>query len=345
MAETNFLDFLSENDPLGLLAEKTKIRPKARNSVLVNNFEEIVSFFEEHNREPQDSTKDIKEFQLFCRLKAIRSSADKVKKLKDYDLYGLLNKDGVLDIPLEDILSDDPCGLLGNDYDESIFSLTNVRKSDRISPDYIARRRFCKDFETYQPMFETLRQDLENGRRKLAVYNSQQLTPNNFYVLGGVILYLKSVEGNVANYQYQSGDRRRFDGRTECIFDNGTTSDMLFRSLDKALQRDGYAISDYIEDVSVDSDSVSDKDLPKGYVYVPAPWWKTDYFEVRYEDQNQNKKYFYPFVGEGLRYEIKDFVASILSSGLHFSKISKNENVRMAEVQELYINGNNLFKL
>lgn len=268
MAETNFLDFLSENDPLGLLAEKTKIRPKARNSVLVNNFEEIVSFFEEHNREPQDSTKDIKEFQLFCRLKAIRSSADKVKKLKDYDLYGLLNKDGVLDIPLEDILSDDPCGLLGNDYDESIFSLTNVRKSDRISPDYIARRRFCKDFETYQPMFETLRQDLENGRRKLAVYNSQQLAPNNFYVLGGVILYLKSVEGNVANYQYQSGDRRRFDGRTECIFDNGTTSDMLFRSLDKALQRDGYAISDYIEDVSLDSDSVSDKDLPKGYVYV-----------------------------------------------------------------------------
>ena len=83
----------------------------------------------------------------------------------------------------------------------------------------------------------------------------------------------------------------------------------------------------------------------KGYVYVPAPWWKTDYFEVRYEDQNQNKKYFYPFVGEGLRYEIKDFVASILSNGSHFSKVSRNENVRMAEVQELYLRGNNLFKL
>ncbi len=83
----------------------------------------------------------------------------------------------------------------------------------------------------------------------------------------------------------------------------------------------------------------------KGYVYVPAPWWKTEYFEVRYEDQNQNKKYFYPFVGEGLRYEIKDFVASILSSGSHFSKVSKNENVKMAEVQELYLKGVNLFKL
>lgn len=268
MAETDFLDFLTENDPLGLLAEKPKVRPKAKNSVLLNNFEEIVSFFEEHNREPQDSTKDIKEFQLFCRLKAIRSSADKVKKLKEYDLYGLLNKDGVLDIPLEDILDDDPCGLLGNDYDETIFTLKNVRKSDRISPDYIARRKFCKDFENYQPMFETLRQDLESGRRKLAVYNSQELAPNNFYVLGGVILFLKSVEGNVSNYQYMSGERRRYDGRTECIFDNGTTSDMLFRSLDKALQRDGYAISDYVEDLSLDNENVSDEDRPKGYVYV-----------------------------------------------------------------------------
>lgn len=268
MAETDFLDFLTENDPLGLLAEKPKVRPKAKNSVLLNNFEEIVSFFKEHNREPQDSTKDIKEFQLFCRLKAIRSSADKVKKLKEYDLYGLLNKDGVLDIPLEDILDDDPCGLLGSDYDETIFTLKNVRKSDRISPEYIARRKFCKDFENYQPMFETLRQDLESGRRKLAVYNSQELAPNNFYVLGGVILFLKSVEGNVSSYQYMSGERRRYDGRTECIFDNGTTSDMLFRSLDKALQRDGYAISDYVEDLSLDNENVSDEDRPKGYVYV-----------------------------------------------------------------------------
>lgn len=76
----------------------------------------------------------------------------------------------------------------------------------------------------------------------------------------------------------------------------------------------------------------------KGYVYVPAPWWKTDYFEIRYEDQNQNKKYFYPFAGEGLRYEIKDFVASILADGNRHSKISKNENLVMAQIQEAYLN-------
>ncbi len=83
----------------------------------------------------------------------------------------------------------------------------------------------------------------------------------------------------------------------------------------------------------------------KGYAYVPAPWWKTDYFEIRYEDQNQNKKYFYPFVEEGLRYEIKDFVASILSKGYFFSKLSKNENLAMADIQEQYIKGINLYKI
>lgn len=83
----------------------------------------------------------------------------------------------------------------------------------------------------------------------------------------------------------------------------------------------------------------------KGYVYVPAPWWKTDYFEVRYEDQNQNKKYFYPFAGEGLRYEIKDFVAGVLSQGYFYSKVSKKENLAMAAVQEQYIDGKNVFEI
>jgi len=45
-----------------------------------------------------------------------------------------------------------------------------------------------------------------------------------------------------------------------------------------------------------------------GYIYVPSPWWKTDYFEIRYEDQNQNKRYFYQLDGEGIRNELVDFV-------------------------------------
>ncbi|WP_018659156.1 Gfo/Idh/MocA family oxidoreductase [Allofustis seminis] len=49
----------------------------------------------------------------------------------------------------------------------------------------------------------------------------------------------------------------------------------------------------------------------QGYIYVPAPWWKTDYFELRFENQNQNKRYFYQLEGEGIRYELVAFVNEI----------------------------------
>ena len=49
----------------------------------------------------------------------------------------------------------------------------------------------------------------------------------------------------------------------------------------------------------------------KGYIYVPAPWWKMDYFEVRKEDSRENRRYFYQFEGEGIRYELAEFVKSI----------------------------------
>ena len=65
----------------------------------------------------------------------------------------------------------------------------------------------------------------------------------------------------------------------------------------------------------------------KGYIYVPAPWWKTDYFEVRYEDQTKNRRYFYQLDGEGIRYEITVFMKMIdesiprayVGEGLSFS--------------------------
>lgn len=83
----------------------------------------------------------------------------------------------------------------------------------------------------------------------------------------------------------------------------------------------------------------------KGYVYVPAPWWRTDYFEVRYEDQNQNKKYFYPFVGEGLRYEIKDFVTASLSEEYKSSRLTKSEVLCMVKAQDQFTKGTNKFIL
>lgn len=73
----------------------------------------------------------------------------------------------------------------------------------------------------------------------------------------------------------------------------------------------------------------------KGYIYVPAPWWKTDYFEVRYEDASNNKRYFYQLEGEGIRYQIVAFVKAI-SSGKKTTYIEQEVSEAIASVMEMY---------
>lgn len=83
----------------------------------------------------------------------------------------------------------------------------------------------------------------------------------------------------------------------------------------------------------------------KGYIYVPAPWWKTDYFEQRFEDQNLNRKCFFPFMGEGLRFEIREFISHILNPDQSLYLLTKEEILKMTQIQEDYINGVNVYKL
>lgn len=83
----------------------------------------------------------------------------------------------------------------------------------------------------------------------------------------------------------------------------------------------------------------------KGYVYVPAPWWLTSYFEVRYEDQTKNKKYFYSYDGEGLRYEIQEFLSMIVNNRRSCYKLRKRESVAIAEIIEKYRNDENVTEI
>lgn len=83
----------------------------------------------------------------------------------------------------------------------------------------------------------------------------------------------------------------------------------------------------------------------KGYAYVPAPWWKTDYFELRYEDQNDNKKFFYKWDGTGLRYEIQEFISCIINRRFSTSRLRRSESIAMAAVMEQFANKKNLFPL
>ncbi len=83
----------------------------------------------------------------------------------------------------------------------------------------------------------------------------------------------------------------------------------------------------------------------KGYVYVPAPWWLTSYFEVRYEDQTKNKKYFYSYDGEGLRYEIQEFLSMIVNDRRSSYKLRRRESVAIAEIIEKFRNGENVTEI
>ena len=82
----------------------------------------------------------------------------------------------------------------------------------------------------------------------------------------------------------------------------------------------------------------------KGYIYVPAPWWKTDYFEIRYEDQSQNKRYFYQLDGEGIRYELVAFTRAI-ERGRAISNIDQNVSFAISDVMGAYENKRNFVEI
>ncbi len=118
--------------------------------------------------------------------------------------------------------------------------------------------------------------------------------------------------------------------------------------LDKLHRFDAFTKIDFLYDNAVASLKVgrgikSEGELvvsgSEGYIYVPAPWWKTDYFEIRYEQQENNKRYFYQLDGEGIRYELVAFVKSI-QSGKSFDYIDNNTAKTITKVLEDFYSGN-----
>ncbi|MDR7239661.1 GIY-YIG nuclease family protein [Neobacillus drentensis] len=260
---------LINDDPLGLLNIENKSygKSKTEEQRLIESFAEISEFFEEHSREPS-SENGLGEHILKSRLVGIRSNPKKVKALLPYDFYNLLRSQETMSVSVEEILMDDPLNLLSMDGDdESIFKLKHVKKTERIRPENISRRTKCKDFEKYEPMFSLIHQELKEGKRKLVEFNEKDVTPGNFYVLRGVVLYLEKIDSEYQEKQYSTGNRMRLDGRTTCIFDNGTESSMLLRSLNKALNIDGFGISERLDSV-IREVSIDENDVQNGYIYV-----------------------------------------------------------------------------
>lgn len=122
------------------------------------------------------------------------------------------------------------------------------------------------------------------------------------------------------------------------------SSKIVTRLIDADINYDAYTKIDFVFDKAVASARVakaakSEGELvitgTKGYIYVPAPWWKTDYFEVRYENKNENKRYFYQLDGEGIRYEIVAFAKAIESGKSNFY-ISDETSLAIIDIIEKF---------
>ena len=263
------LSEIFESDLLGLLAvDEPKATPVSpQDSRLIDSFQEISDFYETNQRCPELGD-DIGEYRLASRLAAIKKDPKKVKTLLPYDYYNLLESEETKSVSVEELISDDPLGLLdGDDEADSIYTLSHVKPSERLRPDYIAHRKVCKEFDLYEEAFRRIHDDLEHGRRRLVEFKEGDLHEGCYYVLRGVVLYLEQDLAVKQKIEYKSGAKVRREGRTRCIFDNGTESSMLYRSLGKALNLDGFCISDLIEQ-SESSVSIDSTDVQNGYIYV-----------------------------------------------------------------------------
>lgn len=83
----------------------------------------------------------------------------------------------------------------------------------------------------------------------------------------------------------------------------------------------------------------------KGYIYVPSPWWKTESFEVKYENFTENKRQYYKFEGDGLRYELAEFVSMINKESYQTYKLTPSESTIINSIIEKFLGGNNVDKI
>lgn len=250
---------LVEDDDLDLL----KVKPLATPSMtadhrLVASFKEIEAFVSKHGKEPQPNHADMHEFKLNSRLASIRSSKLKSDSLRAIDTHQLLKK--VVE-SVADIYEDDDLGLLGPGED-SIFNLKHVGTMKM--PDKIASRKPCMDFPQFEPLFDLCHRELKAGIREMRAFTGeQQIKPGHFFVLHGIVCYVAEVgEKEVKN--------KKVNARLRVIFDNGTESNMLLRSLATELYKDpsGRRILDNHEKALEELELIKEDDKSTGFVYV-----------------------------------------------------------------------------
>ena len=254
------LDKILSDDPEGLLV----VNPKASNALsaderLVASFQEINDFVKENGKEPQLGG-NIKETMLYQRLKGMRENQEKSSALQGYDEHKLLDIKLKEINSIDDIFNDDS-GILDSDA-ESIFNIKFVPKETTL-PEYVARRKSCKDFENFSKLFVQCQFDLKNGKRILLPFEKDyEMKKGMFFVLKGVLVYLDEVG------EKKKDKHGKWDTRLRAIFENGTESDLLLRSLGKELYKDGRRVTEHEERLLDGFSNITEEDKETGYIYI-----------------------------------------------------------------------------
>ncbi|MCA0890308.1 GIY-YIG nuclease family protein [Qipengyuania flava] len=256
-------DELSEFAP----PKKKQATYTSREERIIAGFEDIVRFYEEHGRAPQHGeNRDIFERLYAVRIDRLRAQEDCLALLLEIDRHGLLAlPQAATPDEAEPNLDELAAELAGVEADDDITQLRHVRSAEeKRAADEIARRDKCHDFEKFKPLFEQVKQELASGARVTRPFELKaEIRPGAFFIVGGLITYVAEMGEIFTNAQ------GRTDARLRVIFDNGTESGLLMRSLQRQLHDDdaGRRITDPAPG-PLFADRPEDGEAETGTIYV-----------------------------------------------------------------------------
>lgn len=241
-APSPFADIFAEEDRLGLLAQKPAAPKRStEEEIALAQFEAINTFVDEHGVLPGSKTigraPTLAEVTLDANLQAFQANEDYRTLLAPYDRHGLLgpaataghistNIDEI--IASEDPLLSDPAGVIFK-----LEHVSDVARAKSNSPDGIAQRRPCAEFERFAPLFAEIKEDLRSGRRKTKPFTTaESIVAGSAFILNGIISYVAYVD------ERQRRGKDYHDGRIRVIFDNGMEAYYLWRSFARAFYED-----------------------------------------------------------------------------------------------------------
>jgi T5orf172 domain len=261
------LELLAE---LGVdIAPEPSGQRSAREERILAGFEEIERFVEEHSRLPEHGEdRDIFERLYAVRLDRLRESEECREVLRPLDSRGLLDPgDSTSLITQEDLIDAALLASLGidGDLENDVTQLTHVRSRREIkAAEEIAQRIPCQDFDEFKPIFDTVQHQLETGERQTLKYqDNAEVKQGDLFILDGQkVMVAEMGEPFVSDYG-------RSDRRLRVVYDNATESDLLLRSLQRALNKDKASRRITNPDFGpLFSRVEAADDLPTGYIYV-----------------------------------------------------------------------------